>query len=94
MMTHSKFHYTTSFNVPGVIKNNKFFWGKYQITKWKNPYQTEKQNNYSDPVENENQCNKLHTCAKGDIRGLMPPSRSICATVHAILSSLATKKKK
>uniref|UniRef100_A0A7C9EID0 Uncharacterized protein n=1 Tax=Opuntia streptacantha TaxID=393608 RepID=A0A7C9EID0_OPUST len=27
------------------------------------------------------------TCAKGDRRGLMPPSRSICATVHAILSS-------
>lgn len=31
-----------------------------------------------------------HTCAKGDTRGLMPPSRSICATVQAILSSLVT----
>lgn len=28
------------------------------------------------------------TCANGDIRGLTPPSRSICAIVQAILSSL------
>lgn len=37
-------------------------------------------------------CSKVPTCANGDTRGLMPPSRSICATVHAILSSLITRK--
>lgn len=35
--------------------------------------------------------NLRNTCAKGDNRGLMPPSRSICAIVHAILSSLKDK---
>lgn len=32
-----------------------------------------------------------NTCARGDTLGLMPPSRSICAIVHAILSSLVTR---
>lgn len=39
----------------------------------------------------QNQCiDKFlnYTCAKGDSRGLMPPSRSICAIVQAIRSSL------
>lgn len=36
-------------------------------------------------------CLQRHTCAKGDIRGLMPPSRSNWLIVHAILSSLVEK---
>ena len=39
-----------------------------------------------------NRYEKYYICANGDILGLTPPSCSMCAIMHAILSSLHKKK--